>query len=55
MEPKHIITALLIIFKVYIIVNFIIKYRKMLKRISILEKENEELKNQENNIHKKIA
>jgi len=43
-ETKHFITGILIIFKIYIIVNFIVKYRKMVKRISVLEKENKELK-----------
>jgi hypothetical protein len=44
-EPKHIITAILVVFKVYIILNFIIKYRKLKKKVIALEDENAVLRN----------
>ncbi len=43
MEPKYILTTLLIAFKIYIIFNFILKYRRMVKRIAFLENENKSL------------
>ena len=55
MEVKHIITAILVVFKIYIIVNFIIKYRKMVKKIAELEKENEKLKCYQNSTMNKSA
>lgn len=44
-EPKHIFTSLLIIFKIYIILRFILRYKKMKKKISALENEINSLKN----------
>ena len=43
MEPKYILTTLLIAFKIYVIFNFILKYRKMTKRVKFLENENKSL------------
>lgn len=36
-EYKHIITVVLVLFKIAVILNFIIKYRKMRSNISKLE------------------
>lgn len=43
MEPKYILTTLLIAFKIFVIFNFILKYRRMVKRIKFLESENKSL------------
>lgn len=43
MTIKLIVTIFLIAVKIFVIVNFILKYRKMIKRVEFLERENETL------------
>jgi hypothetical protein len=43
MELRYIFTTLLVLFKIYIIFNFILKYRRMVKKVEFLENENRSL------------
>ena len=48
-DSKFIITSILVIFKVAVILNFILKFRRMKLRVKELEIENAELKSTQNN------
>jgi hypothetical protein len=54
-EPRYIITSILVVFKVYVILNFILKFRRMKKRVKELELEVETLKQNSSNQLNKIA
>jgi len=52
---KLILTSILVVFKVAVILNFIIKFRKTKKRVKELEIENQRLKLENSKYLNKIA